>query len=111
MAHTAGDAVIQRDFWGTTMKLYRVMCEAEFESIFALNEFSTIPGTLEQKWFAENVPDALEWGRRFEAVSNVPHRRVVEIAVDRLLAEKMFRVAMLDGIGPARAAELELLRG
>lgn len=58
------------------------------------------------KWFAETLDHARRWGRALyqEAVFHVMQ---LEIPTD--LADQMFRLPLLDQIGPARYAEGDLL--
>lgn len=63
------------------------------------------PPSNQGKWFAESVPDAVKWGRRFYQQSGQPFH-VIEIDVPQHLADQWYRDPFLDRIGPARYAEI-----
>lgn len=64
-----------------------------------------IPGGLEGKWLSETVDDARAWGRAFARVSSVSHDKILVVSVADHIAARLFRLARLDNIGPARFAE------
>jgi hypothetical protein len=59
---------------------------------------------MEGKWFAESPDDAFKWG---ESMVFDPTFVVVEIELPDEIAHHLFRLNLLDGIGPARYASLE----
>lgn len=61
---------------------------------------------MEGKWFAESADDAVKWGDTMNGPGN---STVVRTEVPTGQAERFFRVERLDGIGPARYADLEQL--
>jgi hypothetical protein len=91
--------------------LYRVMCEVEFQRIMKTGHFGIVPGSLQGKWFAERPEHAAAWGVLFETWLSIPHRRIVKVEIDVVIADRLFRLENLDGIGPARFATLLELRG
>jgi hypothetical protein len=90
------------------MRLYRAVCWAEFEDIQLRRVFRPVASSMEGKWFAEKLEDAREWGQRFYQPNELPFS-IVYVDIPDQLAEQMFRTANLDGIGPARWADLDLL--
>lgn len=61
-------------------------------------------GTMEGKWFADSYKDAVTWGNRMGHGSNT--FKVVQIDIPDNIANNMFRDPHLDGIGPARYADV-----
>ena len=58
------------------------------------------------KWFAETSEHAARWGDLLEGPGKYS---VVEAAMSAKIADTLFRIARLDGIGPARYAEADQL--
>jgi len=56
------------------------------------------------KWFAESAHDAAAWGKKFFKFDDEPFF-TVRVQVPNSVANRMMRVPLLDGIGPARSAE------
>jgi hypothetical protein len=96
---------------GKSVKLYRVVCEAEFQQLMKTRKFQCIPASIQGKWFAESIRDAIKWGKWFSAVDGILHERIVEIEMPTDRADKLQRRSMHDGIGPARYAALGQLNG
>jgi len=94
----SGDVV----FSGTTT-LFRSMSQAEYEQVLAEGVFKAGPGSLEGKWFAETLEHANQWG---DALGN---SRTVSVEMPTSIAKWLMHVDRLDGIGPARWAELQQL--
>ena len=94
-----------------TIKLYRAVCEAEHQLLMGTGEFESVAGSIEGKWFAETVAAAKQWRDWFSRVSGVGHERIIEMEIDRKIADRFVRFGNLDGFGPARYAELEQLDG
>lgn len=93
------------------VKLYRAMCDQELEELITTGLFRAAPGAIEGKWFAESVQDAVLWGGFFERVTGIKIDRIIEVELSDAVAAKLFRIARLDGIGPARFATVEQLAG
>lgn len=89
------------------MRLFRSMCQAEYEALTKSGAFQTTPEAMEGKWFAETFEDAVQWGRMLGHKGDF---WVVEIDLDENMAAGLFHLEFLDGIGPARYAELHDLR-
>lgn len=66
---------------------------------------------MEVKWFAEQLEHAVKWGEQFTNWDGIPHDCYVMIDVPDRLAAEFAVQGRRDGIGPARAATLEQLRG
>ena len=47
------------------VSLFRAVGQAEFDDIAATGAFRAGPNSLEGKWFATNMQDAITWGRSF----------------------------------------------
>jgi RHS repeat-associated protein len=91
---------------GTTT-LYRAVGDAEFEQIMRTGTFEAGPNSLAGKWFAESAEHAAQWGQILEGKGAF---KVVDAKIPTVQAEKLMRIESLDGIGPARYAELHELR-
>jgi hypothetical protein len=91
---------------GTTT-LYRAVGEAEFEQIMRTATFEAGPNSLGGKWFAESAEHAAQWGTKLEGKGAF---EVVDAQIPTVRANKFMRVESLDGIGPARYAELDQLK-
>lgn len=89
-----------------TIELYRAVSEEEFADIQAHRAMRNTAGSLEGKWLAESVSDALRWGELLYGLSPF---RVIAVEVDQDLANHFFRLKKLDNIGSARFAEIESL--
>ena len=64
---------------------------------------------MEGKWFAETLEDARSWGIWFTGITGVPHDKIMVVTISERAAAGLFRLAMLDNIGPARFAETDEL--
>ncbi|HEY3412969.1 MAG TPA: hypothetical protein VGM51_07925 [Armatimonadota bacterium] len=82
------------------MTLYRVVSKAELDDISRCAAFRTLPGQMEGKWFAESLEDARIWGARL----GIAETTIVCASVPDSMANSLFRLGLLDGIGPARFA-------
>jgi hypothetical protein len=49
---------------GDLVDLYRAVSAQELADIASSGELRSVPSSMEGKWFAENLLDAAEWGRR-----------------------------------------------
>lgn len=95
-----------------SVRLYRAVCEAEYEPWKQTGMFEIGSNTLEGKWFAMTPWDAVEWGNRFSATSGIAHDRIIAVKVPEELYEQFApKYDKLDGIGPATFAPIGLLRG
>jgi hypothetical protein len=88
-------------------RVYRAVSEAEYRDIFETGRFRQGPNSAEGKWFADSLAGAIAHGRalypdgEFGLVeSDVPDD-----------APSLFRLANLDGFGPARFLEMNDLDG
>jgi hypothetical protein len=95
-----------------SVRLYRAVCEAEYQQWKRDGTFQLGPNSLEGKWFALVRSDAVEWGRRFTATSGIAHDRIVAVRMPEELYETFdHEPSNLDGIGPATYAPFDLLLG
>ncbi|WP_141103899.1 hypothetical protein [Rhizobium sp. R634] len=92
---------------GTTT-LYRAVSKEELSGIQATGKFSAGKNSLEGKWFAESANDAVKWGDTMNGPGN---STIVRAELPTAQADKFFRVERLDGIGPARYADIDQLDG
>jgi RHS repeat-associated protein len=91
---------------GESVSLFRFVSKAELDDIVSSSgQFRSISTSMPGKWFAESGAHALEWGKRMEQGNG----SVVSIRVPRDLADELFRLERLDGIGPARYVEPTML--
>lgn len=89
-----------------TISLFRAVGVNELEQIRTTNRFESGQASLDGKWFAEASGHAARWGDLLEG----PGRYVViEAAMPSEIADTLFRLARLDGIGPARYVEADQL--
>jgi len=93
---------------GGTTTLYRAVSKDELLDV-ADNGFRLGPNAMGNKWFAESAGDASAWGKKFFKWDKEPVF-TMEVKVPNSLADKFMRNPKLDGIGPARSADAELLR-
>ena len=91
------------------MKLSRAVSEAEYRPITRTQTLETIAGYLEGKWFAERFNDARAWGASFTGTTGVPRDRIITVTIDDPSAVALFRMELLDNIGPARFATVQEL--
>ena len=82
------------------------MSAAEYEDILATGQFRSVGNCLEGKWFAERREDALTWSRLFAYPAG---SYIVAIELPDAIAAKLHHNTFLDGIGPAKYAQLEQL--
>jgi hypothetical protein len=86
--------------------LYRAVSEEEFQQLLITGKFRIAPHALEGKFFAEHPEHAAAWG---EALEGAGQYRIVEVELTASVADKLMRWERLDGIGPARYADLSEL--
>lgn len=89
------------------MRLYRAVSQQELRDIQLQGKFCAVATSMEGKWFAEQLENAQEWGRRFYQPSEPFF--IVCVDVPDHLAQRMYSSANLDSIGPAKWADLDLL--
>jgi hypothetical protein len=58
------------------------------------------------KYFAETIPNAIEWGNRMMGQGNY---RIIQVEFPDVVADGFIRWQRLDGIGPARFATMDQL--
>ena len=93
---------------GKEVYLYRAVSEAEYISIVDNNySFVFYEWAIEKKWFATNTDHVKKWGNWLYAGGSY---KTVEVVVLDESLQYMFYVKMLDNIGPAYAADVELLK-
>jgi hypothetical protein len=86
--------------------LYRAVSEEEFQQLLITGKFRIAPHALEGKFFAEHPEHAAAWG---EALEGAGQYRIVEVELTASVADKLMRWERLNGIGPARYADLSEL--
>ena len=92
---------------GNEISLFRAMCEAEYLSIIENNNtFIEYDWGMEKKWFATSYDHVKKWGKLF--YPNEVYKTIKMIVLQESL-KYMFYVKLLDNIGPAYAADVELL--
>ncbi len=94
--------VVWVDPWGL-MVLYRGMSLDEFASL-EKEGWKAGKGTMEGKWFAESYKDAVTWGNKMGHGGDT--FKIVQINIPDNIANKMHMDSHLDGIGPARYADV-----
>jgi hypothetical protein len=86
--------------------LYRAVGLDELEHIRATSALSAGPGSLNGKWFAEEIEHAVRWGELLHGPGNYG---IVKVEVPGAVANNLFRIEKLDGIGLARYVEADQL--
>ncbi|SCZ71171.1 RHS repeat-associated core domain-containing protein, partial [Photorhabdus luminescens] len=89
------------------MMLYRGMNLSEYNQLVETGKWAAGQGTMEGKWFAESYKNAVTWGNKMGHGGST--FQVVQINVPDDIAGKMHVDLHLDGIGPARYAQVEQL--
>src|SRR5437899_519526 len=90
------------------MLVYRAISPAEWADVQATGTLRPLPSSLQGKWFAERPEHADAWGRLFYQLGGGSFL-VMCIDTPTDVADQMFRLPHLDGIGPARYAEDSVL--
>jgi hypothetical protein len=92
---------------GEEVKLFRAMCDAEYDSIIENgNKFTYYEYSMGKKWFATCFNHVKQWGDWF--YPNCTYK-ILEITVLEESLKYMFHLKSLDDIGPAYAADEVLL--
>jgi hypothetical protein len=86
------------------MRLYRVVSPAELADIRACGRLRQGPNSLEGKWFAERLQDAMIWARDLYTLWSQPFH-IIEVEVANPVADSWHQAPFQDQIGPARYAE------
>jgi hypothetical protein len=89
-----------------TTTLYRAVSPAEYEQLISTNTFQAGPNSLGGKFFAETAEHAAEWGTQLESSGNF---QVIQVEFPKDVADSLMRWEKLDGIGPARYGELNVI--
>ena len=87
------------------MTLYRAVSDVEWRQTVQSAKLQTMPGAMEGKWFAESIDDARSWGTWFTGITGIPHDKILVVTISDRAAARLFRLVMLDNIGPARFAD------
>lgn len=90
------------------MRLFRSISYAELRDILKCGLLRPGPPSFQGKWLAETVEHAVEWGRGLYPDASF---HLIEVEIDETVSETLFRLVNLDGIGPARFAEIADLPG
>jgi hypothetical protein len=85
------------------MQLYRAVSPQELADISNFAGFRAISASMEGKWFAESFTHAVVWGRALYRPDQ-PFN-VVQVDLPEDIANLLFRIPLLDQIGPARYAD------
>ena len=88
-------------------RVYRAVSEAEYRDIFETGRFRQGRNSAEGKWFADSLAGATAYGRAL--YPDGEFRQVESDVPDD--APSLFRLANLDGFGPARFVEMDDLDG
>lgn len=87
-----------------TKVLFRAVGINEYKDLLMQQAFKAGVNSLEGKFFATTLENAIKWGTRLEGKGNF---RVVKAYVPRDVEKILMRWDSLDGIGPAVYAELD----
>ena len=95
-----------------SIQVFRAVCDKEYAQWKMTCRFEMVPGSVEGKWFGLKREHAARWGKWFSEKTGVPHDKIIAVKVPELLFEQFDpKYEMLDGIGPACFAPIELLAG
>ncbi len=83
------------------------MSSAEYEDIQVMGVFRSVGNCLYGKWFAESMADALQWSILLSYPANV---LILEISLEEDVSRTLYQTDYLDGVGPARYAEIDQLQ-
>lgn len=87
------------------MRLNRSVSQAELDDLLANGlRFSAAPGSMEAKWFADDLTGARRWAVQWELWDGATYS-VVEVEVPDAVAMRFYRVPNLDQIADARCAD------
>jgi hypothetical protein len=100
-----GADVTQAREWGVTT-LFRAVGFKEIEQIRTTGRLETVSWSLSGKSFAETPEHATRWGELLEGHGKYI---VVKAELSSEVADTLFRIERLDGIGPARYVEADQL--
>ena len=85
------------------MPLFRAVSYAELQDILFSGVLRPGPPSFQGKWLAESAEQAAEWGR---ALYQGALFHLIEVEVQDATANTWFRLTNLDGMGPARFADV-----
>ena len=95
---------------GEEIKLYRFMCDTEYDSLNKNNCFLIYDNAMEKKWFATNYSDAEKWRDSFKKFDlAVVNYVILEVTLLKESLKFMFFSENLDNIGDAYSADVHLL--
>jgi hypothetical protein len=92
-----------------SINIYRAISCEEKLSIEKSLAFIPHADHMAGKWFAEKIDDAAKWGRLFYNWDKKPFF-IVLIQLPKHIAELMIKHPRLNGIGPSRYAEGDVLK-
>jgi hypothetical protein len=86
-----------------TIELYRAISRSELEDIRVCGKFRICPSgcSMEVKWFAEKLENAVKWGNRFYFDNGEKVFYVVTASIPSEILKEMFYDENLDDIGSA----------
>ncbi len=85
------------------MRMFRAISYAELQDILTSGILRSGPPSFQGKWFAETIDDAAEWGHALYSGSQF---HLIEVELDDAIVTTLFGLPNLDGIGPARFADI-----
>ncbi|WP_053207179.1 RHS repeat-associated core domain-containing protein [Jiangella muralis] len=95
--HVGEDDVLVHNTCDDSVRMFRNVDEAEFDSIAGTGQFSPGPGMMEGKWFATRGEHADQWGASLNQGRGV----TVETRIPSSVADTLhYEGRKLDGIGP-----------
>ena len=86
--------------------LFRAVSEKELADIAAKGAFRAVGSSVEGKYFATTVADAMAWGQKFFGESY----RIISATVSKDALKAMHYWDRLDGIGPAFFSTIDNLK-
>jgi hypothetical protein len=90
------------------MRMFRAISYAELQDILTSGVLRPGPPSFQGKWLAETIENAAEWGRGLYSGTQF---HLIEVEIEDALVATLFRLTNLDGIGPARFADISDLPG
>jgi len=86
------------------VRLYRAVSEAELQDIRSFCGFRPGRNSVQGKYFADNLTNAAEWGRKFFKIDQQPFY-IVYFDIPSKLQKVLFQFPNLDAIGTAWFAD------
>src|SRR6266508_3102548 len=83
------------------VRLYRAVCDAEYEQRKATHRFAIVRNSVKGNWLGHSEEDAAKWGKWFSSKSGIPHDKIIAVKMPEELYNQFDpKYDRLDAIGP-----------